>query len=198
PMREADLPANTPRRWPGVDTSGAPVRVVGGGGFGRSAPTTVEYSEGLQIGYRWFDANRITPRFPFGYGLSYTTFKLSNLIVSPRSVSGASPITVRVAVTNTGRRRGAEVPQVYIGFPDGVGEPPKRLVAFEKVWLEPGQRKVVSMVIDPAATHHPLGVWDDAAKRWRVPPGRYVITVGNSSRDAGALTDSVTIGSTSP
>ena len=198
PMREADLPANTPRRWPGVDTSGAAVRVVGGGGFGRSAPTIVEYSEALQIGYRWFDANRVAPRFPFGYGLSYTTFGLSNLVVSPRSSNGAGPITVRVTVANTGRRRGAEVPQVYVTFPDGAGEPPKRLVAFEKVWLEPGQRKIVSMVIDPAAAHHPLGAWDEAAKRWRVPPGRYVITVGSSSRDSAALSDSVTIGTTAP
>jgi beta-glucosidase len=194
PMREADLPANSARRWPGVDTSGAPVRVVGGGGFGRSAPTTVEYSEGLQIGYRWVDANRIAPRFPFGYGLSYTTFKLSNLVVSPRSASGVGPVTVRVTVSNTGRRRGAEVPQVYVTFPDDAGEPPQRLVAFEKVWLQPGQQKVVSMVIDPAAPHHPFGVWDEAAKRWRVPAGRYEITVGTSSGDAGALKGSVTMG----
>jgi beta-glucosidase len=156
----------------------------------------VEYSEGLQIGYRWFDANRIAPRFPFGYGLSYTTFKLSNLVVSPRSANGASKVTVRITVTNTGRRRGAEVPQLYVGFPDGAGEPPKRLVAFEKVWLEPGQRKVVTMVVDPAAPNHPLGVWDEAAKRWRVPPGRYAIMVGTSSRDAGALEDSLVIGAT--
>jgi beta-glucosidase len=194
PMREADLPANTPRRWPGVDTSGAPVKVVGGSGFGRSAPTTVEYSEGLKIGYRWFDANRITPRFPFGYGLSLTTFALSNLVVTPSSANGRSPVTVRVTVTNTGRRRGAEVPQVYVSFPAEAGEPPKRLVAFEKVWLEPGQRKVVTMVVDPAAPNHPFGVWEEAAKRWRTPAGRYDNTVGTSSADASALKGSLTIG----
>jgi beta-glucosidase len=194
PMREADLPANTAKRWPGVDTSGAPVKVVGGGGFGRSVPTTVEYSEGLQIGYRWFDANRIAPRFPFGYGLSYTTFALSNLVVTPQSANGRSPVTVRVTVANTGRRRGAEVPQVYVGFPSEAGEPPKRLVAFEKVWLEPGQRKVVTMTIDPAAPSHPFGVWDESAKQWRVPAGRYEITVGTSSADPAALKGAVTIG----
>jgi len=193
PVRESDLPASTDKRWPGVDTSGARAKVTGGNAFGSGATTTVEYSEGLQIGYRWFDANRIAPRFPFGYGLSYTTFALSNLSVTPRSADGTSPITVRVTVANTGRRRGAEVPQVYLSFPDSAGEPPKRLVAFEKVWLAPGQRKTVTMVIDPSASNHPLGVWDEGARRWRVPAGRYGITVGTSSADA-ALRDSVTIG----
>src|SRR5204862_2808970 len=160
--RETDLPANTDRRWPGVDTSGARVKVTGGNAFGSNVATTVEYSEGLQIGYRWFDANRIAPRFPFGYGLSYTTFALSNLVVTPRAGDGTAPVTVRVTVANTGRRRGAEVPQAYLSFPEGAGEPPKRLVAFEKVWLAPGERKVVTMTLDPAAANHPLGVWDEA------------------------------------
>ena len=72
-------------------------------------------------------------------------------------------------------------------------EPPKRLVAFEKVWLAPGERKVVTMTLDPAAANHPLGVWDEAAQRWRVPNGRYTITVGTSAADA-RLKESVTIG----
>ena len=145
------------------------------------------------MGYRWFDANKLDVAYPFGYGLSYTTFALSNLSVTPRSADGTSPITVRVTVANTGRRRGAEVPQVYLSFPDSAGEPPKRLVAFEKVWLAPGERKVVTMTIDPSAPNHPLGVWDEGARRWRVPAGRHGITVGTSSADA-ALRDSVTIG----
>ena len=153
----------------------------------------MEYSEGLQIGYRWFDANGVAPRFPFGFGLSYTTFALSNLIVTPREADGTSPITVRVTVANTGRRRGAEVPQVYVSFPEGAGEPPKRLVAFDKVWLAPGERRVVTMTIDPTAANHPLGVWDEGAQRWRVPAGRYTIGVGTSSADL-ALKESVTIG----
>jgi beta-glucosidase len=193
PVRESDLPASTDRRWPGVDTSGARAKVTGGNAFGSGAPTTVEYSEGLQIGYRWFEANRIAPRFPFGYGLSYTTFALSNLVVTPRSTDGRSAITVRVTVANTGKRRGAEVPQVYVSFPESAGEPPKRLVAFEKVWLEPGQRRTVTMTIDPSASSHPLGVWDEGAKQWRVPEGTYAFTVGTSS--AGPmLAGSVTIG----
>lgn len=193
PMRESDLPASTDKRWPGVDTSGARAKVTGGNAFGSGAPTTVEYSEGLQIGYRWFDANRIAPRFPFGHGLSYTTFALSNLVVTPRNADGTAPITVRVTVANTGKRRGAEVPQVYVSLPESAGEPPKRLVAFEKVWLEPGQRRTVTMTIDPSASNHPLSVWDEAAQSWRVPEGGHAITVGTSSADA-ALKDRVTIG----
>ena len=193
PVRESDLPANTDRRWPGVDTSGARAKVTGGNAFGSGAPTTVEYSEGLQIGYRWFDANRIAPRFPFGFGLSYTTFALSGVKVSPSTTDGRTPITVRVTVTNTGRRRGAEVPQVYLTFPDGTGEPPKRLVAFEKIWLAPGDRRTVTIRIDPAAPNHPFGVWDENTRRWRVPEGRYLISVGTSSADA-ALGHVVTVG----
>jgi beta-glucosidase len=193
PVRESDLPASTDRRWPGVDTSGARVKVTGGNAFGSNVATTVEYSEGLQIGYRWFDANGVAPRFPFGFGLSYTTFALSNLVVTPREANGTAPITVRVTVANTGRRRGAEVPQVYVSFPEGTGEPPKRLVAFEKVWLAPGERKVVTMTIDPGAAHHPLGVWDEGAKGWRVPADRYTFSVGTSSADL-PLKESVTIG----
>ena len=194
PMRESDLPASDAKRWPGVDTLGNAVSASAPASFGGSGmPTRVEYSEGLRIGYRWFDANAIKPRFPFGYGLSYTTFTLTNLAVSPRVASATTPITVSVRVTNTGRRRGAEVPQVYLGLPSDAGEPPKRLVAFEKVWLAPGERKTVSMTIDPNASNHPLGVWDEGARRWRVPAGRYAITVGTSSADA-ALHDSVTIG----
>jgi beta-glucosidase len=193
PVRESDLPASTDKRWPGVDTSGARAKVTGGNAFGSGAATTVEYSEGLQIGYRWFDANRIAPRFPFGYGLSYTTFALSHLVVTPRTTDGTGPITVRVTVANTGKRRGAEVPQVYVSFPESAGEPPKRLVAFEKVWLEPGQRRTVTMVVDPSASSHPLGVWDEATQRWRVPEGRYDIMVGTSSAAADALKGAVTI-----
>jgi beta-glucosidase len=193
PVRESDLPANTDKRWPGVDTSGARAKVTGGNAFGSGAATTVEYSEGLQIGYRWFDANRIAPRFPFGYGLSYTTFALSGVKVTPRTTDGRTPITVRVTVTNTGRRRGAEVPQVYVTFPDGTGEPPKRLVAFEKIWLAPGDRRTVTMRIDPAAPSHPFGVWDESTRRWRIPEGRYLFSVSTSSADA-ALGYSVTIG----
>jgi beta-glucosidase len=191
PMREEDLPASTPTRWPGVDSAGATVK-VGTGGFGGGAPTTVRYDEGLRIGYRWFDANGISPRFPFGFGRSYTTFALSGLEVWPSAIDGTRPLTVSVTVKNTGRRRGAEVPQVYLSFPDGAGEPPKRLIAFSKVWLEPGASRRVRMTIDPRAASHPFGVWDEQGQRWRIPGGRYTVRVGTSSADAG-LTASVDV-----
>jgi beta-glucosidase len=193
PMRESDLPASDAKRWPGVDTLGAAVSASAPASFGGSGmPTRVEYSEGLRIGYRWFDASGIKPRFPFGYGLSYTTFALTNLSVSPRVGSRWTPITVSVRVTNTGKRRGAEVPQVYLGLPADAGEPPKRLVAFRKVWLEPGQSTTVRMTIDPRATSHPFGVWDESSKRWVVRSGSYTVSVGTAA--AGTfLTDSVRV-----
>jgi beta-glucosidase len=182
PVRESDLPASDAKRWPGVDTLGTAVSASAPASFGGSGmPTRVEYSEGLRIGYRWFDASSITPRFPFGFGLSYTTFALTNLVVTPRTASATTPITVSVRVTNTGKRRGAEVPQEYLGLPSDAGEPPKRLVAFQKVWLEPGQSKTVRMTIDPRAASHPLGVWNESTRRWRVPAGSYVVSVGSSS-----------------
>jgi len=192
PVREADLPASAPTRWPGVDTAGAPVSVISTGGFGSGMPTTVRYDEGLRMGYRWFDANGIAPRFPFGFGLSYTTFALTDLVVSPRLSNGTKPITVSVRVRNSGRRRGAEVPQVYLALPGSAGEPPKRLVAFEKVWLEPGQSRIVRMTIDPRAPNHPLGVWNGDAQRWMTPNGRFTIMAGSSSAHA-SLTDTITV-----
>ena len=193
PMRESDLPASDAKRWPGVDTLGAAVSASAPASFGGSGmPTRVEYSEGLRIGYRWFDASSVKPRFPFGFGLSYTTFALTNPSVSPRVASATTPITVSVRVTNTGKRRGAEVPQVYLGLPSDAGEPPKRLVAFRKVWLEPGRSTTVRMTIDPRATNHPLGVWDESAGRWVVRDGSYVVSVGTSS--AGTfLSDTVRV-----
>jgi beta-glucosidase len=84
------------------------------------------------------------------------------------------------------------VPQVYLSFPSSAGEPPKRLVAFEKVWLEPGQSKVVRLSIDPRSSSHPLGVWDGAAQRWTTVDGAHAIMVGTSS--AGTmLTDTLTV-----
>jgi len=81
---------------------------------------------------------------------------------------------------------------VYVGFPREAGEPPKRLVAFEKVWLEPGQSKTVRMTIDPRAPNHPLGVWDSKAQRWSVADGRYALMVGTSSARA-TFTDTLTV-----
>jgi beta-glucosidase len=193
PRQASDLPVTSPKQWPGVDSAGTPAK-VGAAGFGMAGggPYTVEYSEGLKIGYRWFDAQGVAPLYPFGHGLSYTTFALSNLTVSPRASDGTTPITVELTVRNTGTRRGAEVPQVYLSFPTAAGEPPKRLVGFEKVWLDPGQSRRVRVTIDPSAASHPLGTWDSAAQAWTTPAGTYRVQVGRSAGDL-VLSDTVTV-----
>ncbi|MDB4893345.1 MAG: glycoside hydrolase family 3 domain protein [Gemmatimonadetes bacterium] len=191
--RAEDLPVTTLRQWPGVDSAGKPARIdVPGMGMTGGGSYTVEYSEGLRIGYRWFDAQSIAPLFSFGHGLSYTTFSISDLAVSPRAADGTRPITVEFTVRNTGTRRGADVPQVYLGLPASAGEPPKRLVGFEKLWLDPGQRRRVRIVIDPRSANHPLGVWDVGAQTWVVPNGDYRIQVGHSATDAG-LTQTIAV-----
>src|SRR4051812_30017808 len=130
PRSEADaLYAGHPERYPGVDEgAGYPV---------------IRYSEGLEIGYRWFQAQGIEPLFGFGFGLSYTTFDIKD--VSVDAPDGANvPVTVTGSVTNTGPVAGAEVVQVYLGVP-GEGQPPKRLVGFHKVFLEAGESQTVRM-----------------------------------------------------
>ncbi|WP_232548616.1 beta-glucosidase family protein [Propioniciclava soli] len=156
-----------PVRYPGTDE-------------GEGWPT-MRYTERLQVGYRWFQANDIVPLFPFGFGLSYTTFELSDVAVSG-SVADGEALTVTATVTNTGDREGAEVVQVYLGIPVE-GQPPKRLVGFAKVSLAPGASEQVEVVVDPAATHHPFGVWDTAAHSFQVRPGAYTVYVGTSSED---------------
>jgi beta-glucosidase len=152
----------------------------------------VTYKEGLAIGYRWYDAKGVAPAFPFGHGLSYTSFSLSRLEVTPRVSDGSQPIKVRFFVQNIGSRYGAEVPQVYLGLPSSVGEPPKRLVGFEKVRLNPGEKKRIEIWIDPKASNHPLGYWDSAAQDWAIADGHYSVSVGTSSRNE-LLSDTVTV-----
>jgi beta-glucosidase len=168
PVNEEDtLYAGHAERYPGTDE---------GDGY-----PTMRYSEGLQMGYRWFQAQRIAPRFGFGFGLSYTTFGLDG--VSVDATAGVSaPVRVTARVTNTGPVAGAEVVQVYLGIPVD-GQPPKRLVGFGKVFLEPGESRTVSITIDPAATNHPFGVWDDAVRDFVIKPGDYTVFVGTSADD---------------
>ena len=142
------------------------------------------------MGYRWYDAQNIAPLFPFGFGLSYTSFSISNLEVTPQVSDGTHPILVQFFVENTGSRSGAEVPQVYLGLPASTGEPPKRLAGFAKVRLDPGEKTRVHLVIDPAASNHPLSYWDSEHGGWTIADGDYAIYLGNSSRDI-ALTRSV-------
>lgn len=158
---------NDPVRYPGTDE-------------GEGYPT-IRYTEGLNMGYRWFQSQNIAPLFPFGFGLSYTTFDVTDVAVAPQT-DGATAVTVAATVTNTGSVAGAEVVQVYLGIPVD-GQPPKRLVGFSKVRLQPGESAQVEIVLDPAATNHPLSVWDYATGSFQVVPGDYTVYVGTSSED---------------
>jgi beta-glucosidase len=166
PRSEDDtLYAGHAERYPGTDE---------GDGF-----PVIRYSEGLEMGYRWFQAQGIRPLFGFGFGLSYTTFDLTD--VSVTAPGGAdSLVAVTASLTNTGPVAGAEVVQVYLGVP-APGQPPKRLVGFQKVFLEPGASQPVTITIDPAATHHPFSVWDYCTGSFRTVPGDYTLYVGTSA-----------------
>ena len=148
----------------------------------------VSYSEQLLIGYRWYDANIVAPLFPFGYGLSYTTFSYSNLTVSAVSPSGQ--VQIGFDLTNTGSRTGAEVPQLYLGFPPAAGEPPKLLKGFQRISLSPGQTQHVTFNLD----WEDLANWDATARGWIVTPGVFTALVGASSRDI-RLTGTFTVNS---
>jgi beta-glucosidase len=161
PAADAQFPAAAPAQFPGDGK-------------------TVRYDEELLVGYRWYDAKKEKPLFPFGHGLSYTTFAYDGFTVSPRlGASGTPEATAKVKVTNTGPRAGAEVVQLYVGFPAAAGEPPWQLKAFEKVRLEPGQSKEVTFRLPTRA----FASWDEAAKAWKAHAGAYQIAVGSSSRD---------------
>jgi beta-glucosidase len=150
-----------------------------------------QYTEGLQTGYRWYEANAVKPLFPFGFGLSYTTFAYSNLSVQPTvSTQGQPAVTVTYTIANTGTRQGAEASQVYVTLPGPAGEPAKRLVGVKKVDLMPGASEQVTVIIDSSASNHPLSYWvpeSDAPVpgwskgAWNMAAGDYTVHVGSSS-----------------
>jgi beta-glucosidase len=147
-----------------------------------SVPFLVSYSEGYLVGYKWYDAKGMTPLFPFGYGLSYTTFSISNAsVVSNLTATGSHQFSVNVVLGNTGTVAGAEVVQVYLGLPGATGEPPKRLVGWWKTFLLPGQSVVVRVVVDESDSSHPMSYWDINSSSWQTAPGDYLVYVGNSS-----------------
>lgn len=163
PRYAAEVPTNASEQWPGVDGAST-------------------YSEKLDVGYRWYDAHHVEPLFSFGYGLSYTTFRLSNLSVVPRRISGVESdksVEVNVKVMNTGKRAGEEVVQVYVDQPVTNGEPPRQLRAFTKVALEAGQTKSVRLTLNQRS----FSIYDPELHRWESPSGNYGIKVGTSSRD---------------
>lgn len=138
------------------------------------APFQVTYDEGVKVGYKWYDAEKKPVLFPFGYGLSYTTYSYSNLRVTP----GNTP-SVIFTVTNTGNRAGAEVAEVYASLPAATAEPPKRLVGWSKVQLNPGESKEVSIDVDPKF----LSIYNTDQHRWQLIPGEYRFMIGGSSQD---------------
>jgi beta-glucosidase len=160
PARGSDVPANTPQQYPGV------------GG-------EETYSEGVNVGYRWYDQNNVDPLFPFGAGLSYTGFQYKNLKLGKKSGNSGEDVTLSFDLTNTGSRAGAEAPQVYVSKPQTtVASPPRELGAFTKVSLAPHETKHVSLTVKSRE----LSYWDSGAQAFTVQDGAYGISVGGSSR----------------
>jgi len=192
PTDLSQVPASTPSEFPGT------------GG-------EVQYSEGIDVGYRYYDANNETPLFPFGYGLSYTSFSYSHLNVTPQRVQNGTSnpgtpacgcngqsgkqVTVSATVTNTGKVTGSDVAQLYLDDPAAAGEPPLQLKGFQKVTLKPGQSTTVHFTL----SGQDLSYWNDAANGWVLPDGTFGVHVGDSSATAnlplrGSFTVDRTVG----
>jgi beta-glucosidase len=165
PASATETPVSTPQQFPGVNGQ-------------------VNYSEGIDVGYRWYTQNNVTPLFPFGYGLSYTTFSYSGLRVIPAQTeatgSGGPLAVVTATVTNTGKVAGADVAQLYLTDPASSGEPPRQLAGYQRVSLQPGQSTRVTFTLDARS----LSYWNDAANGYVVPDGAFTAYLGDSSASA--------------
>ena len=170
PSSLSQVPAQTTAQWPGT-------------------PTGPIYSEGVNIGYRWYQSQNITPAFPFGFGLSYTRFSFSNLAVGGFNANGQA--TVTATVTNTGSVAGAEVAQMYVGDPAASQDPPNQLAGFQRVMLNPGQSAQVSFPL----TIHNLASWSPTDNQWEAQAGTYAIRVGDASNNL-PLTGSTSLAKT--
>lgn len=143
------------------------------------------YKEGILVGYRWLQAKGIRPAYPFGYGLSYTSFELGEPATKRTSYTEKDRVTVRVSLTNTGETAGKEVVQLYASKPESAVErAPRELKAFEKVYLEAGESRTVELSFDAVQ----LAYWDEATHAWQVEKGDYDLYVGNSSEATDKLT----------
>lgn len=158
PASASLVPASTAAQFPGVSGH-------------------VAYSEGLQVGYRWFDAQNVAPLYPFGHGLSYSTFGYNNLTIG--AVSPAGQVQIQMDLTNTSALAGTEVAQLYLGFPALAGEPPKQLKGFKKVFLSGHQAQHLSFNLG----WEDLAYWEASVRGWLVAPGAFQVLVGASSRD---------------
>ena len=179
PKSEADLPHPTHVDPPKADATHVVPKLPGAPGLigmamGIAPPFEVNYDEGLKVGYKWYDAEKKPVLFPFGFGLSYTTYTYSGLKVTP-----SDSTQVSFTVKNTGKRAGSEIAQVYASLPDSAGEPPNRLVGWTRVDLAPGESKQVSVPI----TRERLQIFDEPSDSWKLVPGQYTLRVGASSRD---------------
>lgn len=159
--READ-----PRRYPGIERKDSTTHLW-----------DIYYDEGLYVGYRYLDRQRLRPLFPFGHGLSYTSFAMSGARLEP---SAGDTVRVSVEITNTGSRAGAEVVQLYVqDVRSSVDRPEKELKAFGKVFLEAGETRTLTLSLPPRA----FRFYDVKEQTWRAEPGRFVFHIGNSSRN---------------
>jgi beta-glucosidase len=174
PKSEADLPHATVVKPPLASTTkhGDPEawRKIAAG----LPAFQITYDEGLKVGYKWYDAERKQVLFPFGYGLSYTTYNYSDLKVIP-----GNSIHLTFKLTNTGNRTGSEIAEVYAGLPESAGEPPKRLVGWSKVKLDAGQSKQVTIEVEPKY----LSIFNVDRDSWQLIPGSYAFMVGGSSQN---------------
>ena len=173
---EGHLPASFERSWqdnPTYENYYAPPTPAG-------QMLRVKYAEGVFLGYRYYTSMNKQPLFPFGFGLSYTTFAFGNLEVSPQTASSNGSVTVSFDVTNTGQRAGADVAQLYVGDPSAkIKRPVRELKGYQKVRLGPGEKQRVTLTLDRRA----LAYWDVNSNDWRVDPGQFKIYVGDSSAD---------------
>lgn len=174
PLKDADLPHPNIVKPPVTSTTqdGDPdawKKIAAG-----LPPFQISYDEGLKVGYKWYDAEKKPVLFPFGFGLSYTTFHYSNLKVEP-----GPTVRVTFTVKNNGTRDGAEIAQLYAALPPSAGEPPKRLVGFNKIPLAAGESKNVSIEVVPQY----LSIYDVQGTAWQLVPGEYTFLVGGSSQN---------------
>jgi len=164
------LPVTIPKRWEDCSAFGS---YPGANG-------ETEYSDGILVGYRHFDAKNIDVRYPFGFGLSYTTFAVGNVTVTPAAKSKNNEYKVIVSLENTGNLAGSEVVQVYVHDVHAkVLRPMKELKAFTKVVLQPKEKKTVELQLNKSS----FAYYDDVKRTWVVTKGEYEILVGTSSRD---------------
>ena len=160
-----------PLSWP-VDESQNPRPVIAGLGEPDGTKVTVDYSEGSDVGYRWFRAKGLKPLYSFGHGLSYTSFTHG-----PLHLTRGDTVNARFTVTNVSSRAGADVPQLFLV--GAVGRPMQRLAGFDKVMLEPGETREVRVMVDPRL----LAEWTDEG--WAIAAGEYHFALGKSAGDLG-------------